>query len=195
MVPAQRASLFEMEHGIPGDSVGLVTSDPTDCQACCSGSVERDRSWHARDSALSDRETLPGSCRLPGKSEVCGYDIVALWNAAQPLAIVEMKLGFNLELLQAVDRMRAADETWLAVPATPRGRDRDPRVHRLCRLIGVGQMAVDHVRDRVEILTEPALPAASRSAPVHPIARRTCAAPRSIGGSMLRPWHRQLNHL
>ena len=44
------------------------------------------------------------------------------------LAIVEMKLGFNLDLLlQAVERIRAADEVWLAVPATQRGRDRDPR--------------------------------------------------------------------
>ena len=30
----------------------------------------------------------------------------------------------------------------LAVPATRRGRDRDPRVHRLCRLLGFGLMAV-----------------------------------------------------
>jgi len=52
------------------------------------------------------------------------------------LAILEMKLGFNLDLLlQATDRMRSADEVWLAVPATRRARDRDPRVHRLCRLL------------------------------------------------------------
>jgi hypothetical protein len=67
-----------------------------------------------------------------------------------------MKLGFNLDLLlQATDRMRAADEVWLAVPATRRGRDRDPRVHRLCRLIGFGLMAVNAARDRVEVLAEP----------------------------------------
>jgi hypothetical protein len=31
----------------------------------------------------------------------------------QRLSIVEMKLGFNLDLLlQAVDRMRIADEVW-----------------------------------------------------------------------------------
>jgi len=57
--------------------------------------------------------------------------------------------------LQATDRMRAADEVWLAVPATRRGRDRDPRVHRLCRLIGFGLMAVNAARDRVEVLVEP----------------------------------------
>jgi hypothetical protein len=67
-----------------------------------------------------------------------------------------MKLGFNLDLLlQATDRMRAADEVWLAVPATRRGRDRDPRVHRLCRLIGFGLLAVNAARDRVEVLVEP----------------------------------------
>jgi hypothetical protein len=58
-------------------------------------------------------------------------------------------------LLQAVDRMRPADEVWLAVPLTRRGRDRDPRVRRLCRLIGLGLMAVDAGSDRVEILAEP----------------------------------------
>jgi hypothetical protein len=51
--------------------------------------------------------------------------------------------------------MRVADEIWLAVPASGRGRDRDPRVHRLCRLIGLGLMAVNTARDRVEILAEP----------------------------------------
>jgi hypothetical protein len=91
------------------------------------------------------------------KGEVIGCDAVAVRiDAAQTLAIVEMKLGFNLELLlQAADRMRAADEVWLAVPATRRGRDRDPRVHRLCRLIGFGLLAVNAARDRVEVLVEP----------------------------------------
>jgi hypothetical protein len=92
------------------------------------------------------------------KGEIHGCDIVAVHSGEEPqrLAIVEMKLGFNLELLlQAVDRMRVADEIWLAVPATGRGRDRDPRVHRLCRLIGLGLMAVNTARDRVEILAEP----------------------------------------
>jgi hypothetical protein len=54
------------------------------------------------------------------KGEVCGCDIVAVRDEeSSRLAIVEMKLGFSLDLLlQAVDRMRAADEVWLAVPAT-----------------------------------------------------------------------------
>lgn len=91
------------------------------------------------------------------KGEVCGCDVVAVRdNEHLHLAIVEMKVGFNLELLlQAVDRMRAADEVWLAVPASRRGRDRDRRVHGLCRLIGFGLIAIDAARGRVEVLVEP----------------------------------------
>ena len=94
---------------------------------------------------------------LTVKGEVAGCDIVAVREGdPAELTIVEMKLGFSLELLlQAVDRARAADAVWLAVPATRRGRDRDPRVHRLCRLVGFGLMAVDIARDRVEVLAEP----------------------------------------
>jgi hypothetical protein len=91
------------------------------------------------------------------KGEVGGCDAVAVCDGErQRLAIVEMKLGFSLDLLlQAVDRLRAADEVWLAVPATRRGRDRDRRVHRLCRIIGIGLLAVDAARNRVEVLAEP----------------------------------------
>ena len=91
------------------------------------------------------------------KGEVRGCDIVAV-RAGEPLmlTIVEMKLGLTLDLLlQVTDRMRVADEVWLAVPATRRGRDRDPRVRRLCRLLGYGLLAVNATRDRVEVLTEP----------------------------------------
>lgn len=91
------------------------------------------------------------------KGEVNGCDAVAVQDG-EPLrlAIVEMKLGFNLDLLlQAVERTRVADEVWLAVPATRRGRDRDPRVHRLCPLIGLGLMAVNVIHDRIEVLAAP----------------------------------------
>ena len=58
------------------------------------------------------------------KGEVNGCDVVAVRAGdAQRLVIVEMKLGFNLDLLlQATDRMRAADEVWLAVPAPTRSK-------------------------------------------------------------------------
>ncbi len=92
------------------------------------------------------------------KGEIRGCDVVATRPGEPPLVVIcELKLGFSLELvLQAVDRMRVADELWLAVAATRRGRDRDRRAHRLCRLLGLGLLAVDVLRDRVDILVEPA---------------------------------------
>ena len=98
-----------------------------------------------------------GIGRLRRERRSKGCDIVAVRTAEKlRLAIVEMKLGFTLELLlQVMDRARLADEVWLAVPATRRGRDRDRRVHRLCRLLGFGLLAVNAARDRVEVLAEP----------------------------------------
>jgi hypothetical protein len=73
------------------------------------------------------------------------------------LVITELKVGLSLELvLQGVDRLRAADGVWLAVLATRKGRDRDPRAHRLCRLLGFGLLAVHIDRAVVEVLAEPA---------------------------------------
>ncbi len=91
------------------------------------------------------------------KGEVKGCDVVAVHrDEPRNLTIVELKLGLNLELLlQATDRMCMADEVWLAVPATRRGRDRDRRVHRLCRLLGLGLMAVHATLGHIEVLAEP----------------------------------------
>ena len=76
------------------------------------------------------------------KGEVRGCDVVAVRDDAELLVIAELKLGLSMELLlQAVDRMAMADEVWLAVPATRRGRDQDRRAHRLCRMLGVGLLA------------------------------------------------------
>jgi hypothetical protein len=91
------------------------------------------------------------------KGELRGCDVVAVRPGEPPLVVVaELKGGFSLSLLlQGVERTAVADEVWLAVAATRRGRDRDRRVHRLCRLLGLGLLAVT-VRGRVEILVEPA---------------------------------------
>ncbi|MEZ5853975.1 MAG: DUF2161 family putative PD-(D/E)XK-type phosphodiesterase [Hyphomicrobiaceae bacterium] len=93
------------------------------------------------------------------KGEVCGCDVVALDNGA-PTAVViaELKLAFTLELvLQAVDRFPACDEVWLAVQASRRGRGRegDPRVKKLCRLLGFGLVTVAP-KGHVEVIVEPA---------------------------------------
>jgi len=91
------------------------------------------------------------------KGEVSGCDVVGVQEGEPPiLVILEMKLGFNLELvLQGVDRLSSADEVWLAVRATRRGRDRDRRARALCRLLGFGLLAVHAARGDVEVLAEP----------------------------------------
>ncbi len=91
------------------------------------------------------------------KGEVCGCDLVAI-HQGEPAAVIigELKLTFNLELvLQGVDRAAACDEVWLAVRASRRGRGRecDPRVRKLCRLLGFGLLSVTSTG--VEVLVEP----------------------------------------
>ena len=92
------------------------------------------------------------------KGEICGCDLVAL-HEGEPSAvrIGELKLTFTLELvLQAVDRTAACDEVWLAVRASRRGRgrERDPRVKKLCRYLGFGLLCVS-ARGKVDIVVEP----------------------------------------
>jgi hypothetical protein len=92
------------------------------------------------------------------KGEICGCDLVAL-DGGSPTAVVigELKLTFTLELLlQAVDRFPVCDEVWLAVRMSRRGRGRegDPRVRKLCRLLGLGLLAVT-ASGKVEVLVEP----------------------------------------
>ena len=93
------------------------------------------------------------------KGEVCGCDGVGIRRdetEAVSVAIVELKLRFTLDLvLQAVDRMAAADSVWLAIPASRRGRDQDRRVHKLCRLLGFGLLAVHPSRGTVDVLAAP----------------------------------------
>jgi hypothetical protein len=91
------------------------------------------------------------------KGEICGCDLVAIRGLEPPLVVVgELKLGFNLELvLQGIDRSAACDEVWLAVRISGRrGRERDPRVRKLCRLLGFGLLGVSS-SGRVEVLVEP----------------------------------------
>ena len=91
------------------------------------------------------------------KGEVCGCDIVAVRPGSSPLLVIaELKLSFTLDLvLQAVDRMRGADAVYLAVAGSRRGRDRDSRVHRLCRLLGFGLLIVDTRHNTVAVIAEP----------------------------------------
>src|SRR3954466_5686980 len=78
------------------------------------------------------------------KGEVCGCDIVAVRPGEPPfLVITEVKMLHPRPRPARVDRLAAADEVWLAVRTSRRGRDWDRRVHRLCRLLGFGLLAVD----------------------------------------------------
>jgi hypothetical protein len=92
------------------------------------------------------------------KGEIGGCDLVALRGDEPPVVVIgELKLSFTLELvLQGVERTAACDEIWLAVRASARGRGReaDPRVRKLCRLLGFGLLGV-FPRGHVELLVEP----------------------------------------
>jgi hypothetical protein len=95
---------------------------------------------------------------LSVKGEIRGCDVVALDGEA-PIRVViaELKESFTLELvLQAIDRSAQADEVWLAVRASKRGRGRegDGRVKKLCRMLGFGLMQVT-ATDKVEVIVEP----------------------------------------
>ena len=91
------------------------------------------------------------------EGEVCGCDIVGLAPGEPPLVVItELKLSFSLELLlQAVERARSSDLVYVAVPAKRRGRERDRRVHRLCRMLGIGLLAVNLRLASVTVLCEP----------------------------------------
>jgi len=90
------------------------------------------------------------------KGEICGCDVVATRGDEPPLLVIgELKLSFSLDLvLQAVDRTAACDEVWLAVGPSGRKRLSDPRVRKLCRLLGFGLLAVSS-SGAVEVLVEP----------------------------------------
>lgn len=92
------------------------------------------------------------------KGEIRSCDLVALKDGTPEFVVIgELKASFSLELvLQAVDRSAACDEVWLAVARSKRGRGReaDPRVKKLCRLLGFGLLTVGMAGD-VEPVIEP----------------------------------------
>jgi hypothetical protein len=95
---------------------------------------------------------------LEVKGEVRSCDLVGIRQGEPEIVVIgELKQSFTLELvLQAVERTAACDEVWLAVAASRRGRGRehDSRVKKLCRMLGVGLLAV-HASGSVEPLVEP----------------------------------------
>jgi hypothetical protein len=92
------------------------------------------------------------------KGEIRGCDIVAVGPAPAeggepPLLVVELKRAVTLAaLMQAVDRFAITDLVYLAVPAPPDPAEAGgagavgaytPRLHRLCRRLGLGLIAVE----------------------------------------------------
>ena len=100
------------------------------------------------------------------KGEVKGCDVMAVKQDTPDVVVVtELKQSLSLELLlQATDRLAIADEVWIAVPATRKGRDQDRRAHRLCRLIGLGLLTVNLRHGTVEVLADPGPYAPRRNA-------------------------------
>lgn len=125
------------------------------------------------------------------RSEVHGCDVVAC--RGDELVIVELKARVNLSLiLQGVDRKQITGAVYLAVPAPRRPRrERWSQVVRLCRLLGLGLLAVTVGRggSRVDVACEPepsrARSGARRRRLLEEFSRRS--GDYNVGGSTRRP--------
>ena len=107
---------------------------------------------------LPPRKALPPRPRLRREGGSLRLRPCGVAGRRTPLVVIgELKLAFNLELvLQGIDRTAACDEVWLAVRTRTRaGRDRDPRVRKLCRFLGFGLLGVS-AAGGIEVLVEPA---------------------------------------
>jgi hypothetical protein len=127
-----------------------------------------DRAVPAATTRLPDLETAlyaPVKRFLEGlgycvKGEIGGADLVGVRDDGRLVVIGELKLRFSLDLLlQAVDRMAACDEVWMAIRARPVRAE----VRKLCRLLGFGLLTVD-LAGRVEAVV-PAGPYRPRANP------------------------------
>lgn len=89
------------------------------------------------------------------RGEVAGWDLLAVRNGE--VLAVELKLGLTLRLLlQAVDRLEAADLVYIAVPFQRSfRRKRRTRVLKLLRMLGIGLLTVDPSRDLVQPELDP----------------------------------------
>jgi hypothetical protein len=94
------------------------------------------------------------------KAEIGDCDVLAV-RAEEPPVIVELKTGFNLQLLlQGVDRQVVTDSVYLAIPEPKRTLHQD--ILRLCRRLGLGLLVVNG--EWVEAHLDPA-PYQPRKAP------------------------------
>ena len=86
------------------------------------------------------------------KAEVKSCDVVARKKGA-PLLVVELKLGFTLQLIyQAVDRLALTDHVYVAIAKPKRGLPRE--AVKLCRRLGLGLIVIGTLGG-IQVLTEP----------------------------------------
>lgn len=87
------------------------------------------------------------------KAEVNSCDVIARKRGA-PLLVVELKLGFTLQLIyQAVDRLALTDHVYLAIAKPKRALPRE--AVKLCRRLGVGLIVIGALGG-IQVLAEPA---------------------------------------
>lgn len=97
------------------------------------------------------------------KSEIHSCDVVAVKEGEEQPVVVELKKSFGLPLIyQGIDRLAVTDRVYLAVEGDDRlGRGRRnkwKRAETLCRMLGLGLIAVKFYRTRppaVHLLCEP----------------------------------------
>ena len=120
------------------------------------------------------------------KSEIGGCDVLGV-RGQEPPVIVELKTGFNLQLLlQGTDRQAITDHVYLGIPEPKQSLNRD--VLRLCKRLGLGLLTVNG--EWVEAYLDPA-PYQPRKYPKRKTAllrefQRRVGDPNS-GGSSKRP--------
>ena len=86
------------------------------------------------------------------KAEIGDCDVLAV-RGNEPPVIVELKTGFNLQLvLQGIDRQAVTDTVYLAVPEPKRPLPRD--ILGLCKRLGLGLLVVN--KGWVEAYLDPA---------------------------------------
>lgn len=95
------------------------------------------------------------------KAEVKGCDVVATSPGA-PTVVVELKLGFSLDLvMQGIARLNVADDVYLAIstPDTPTKRKNWRALQRgyvkLCKMLGLGLMLVNIKAQNIKVLIDP----------------------------------------
>ena len=108
------------------------------------------------------------------KAEIGDCDVLAV-RGEEPPVIVELKTGFNLQLLlQGIDRQAVTDTVYLAIPEPKRSLPRD--ILRLCKRLGLGLLVVNG--DWVEAYLDPAPTSPAKRRAARPCSCERVSAPR-----------------